>query len=59
MSDFDFGGEFVWQPTPDYIDDSHLQRFMQAHGFATLAELHQRSVQDIAWFWEEIGRAHV
>ena len=54
MSDFDFGGEFVWQPTPDYIDDSHLQRFMQAHGFATLAELHQRSVQDIAWFWEAV-----
>lgn len=52
MSDFDFGGEFVWYPTPEYIDGSHLQQFMQAHRIASLDELHRRSVQDIAWFWD-------
>ncbi|MCP4168405.1 MAG: AMP-binding protein [Chloroflexi bacterium] len=54
MSDFSLGGEFVWHPTPSYIDGSHLQRFMTAHGIKTLPELQTRSVQDIAWYWETI-----
>lgn len=50
MSRFDFGGEFVWHPTPDYIYGSHLHHFMQEHGIATLAEMQARSVGDIRWY---------
>ena len=30
MSDaFDFGGEIVWRPTPEYIEQAHLTAFMR------------------------------
>ena len=48
MSEFNFGGEFAWFPTPEAIENSHLHRFMQRqHGLATLAELQEQSVEDI------------
>lgn len=47
-------GDFVWYPTPDYTEGSHLQRFMKEHGFATLEALHQQSITDIAWFWDAV-----
>ncbi len=47
-------GDFVWYPTPDYVEGSHLQRFMARHGLSTLAALHDRSVSDIAWFWDAV-----
>ena len=56
MSEFNFGGEFVWFPTPEYIQGSHLQHFMQAHGIETLAELQAKSVGDISWYWEAVLR---
>lgn len=63
MSAYDFSsatesfrppGDFVWYPTPAYTEGSHLQRFMRAHGFATLDALHRQSVTDIAWFWDAV-----
>jgi len=50
MADFEFGGDIVWRPTAEYIEGSHLQRFMQQHGIASWPELHRRSVEDVAWF---------
>ena len=52
MAEFEFGGEIVWRPTPEYVDGSHLQRFMQQHGIESWHELYERSVEDVAWFTE-------
>ncbi|MBP1702741.1 MAG: acs [Chloroflexi bacterium] len=51
---FDFGGSFVWQPTPDYVQNAHLTRFMRLHGISGFAELMRRSTQDIAWFTDAL-----
>jgi acetyl-CoA synthetase len=52
--DFDFGGEFVWQPTPEYVEPSHLRRFMRVNGLASFGELMARSTSDIAWFTDAL-----
>ncbi|NOZ71594.1 MAG: AMP-binding protein [Chloroflexi bacterium] len=54
MSEFEFGGEFVWQPTPEYVDGSHVQHFMQAHGFQSWQALHEAAIADVGWFWDEM-----
>ena len=51
---FEFGGEVAWRPTPEYIDHSRLKAFIERHGFSTLAELHQRSIDDPRWFWQAV-----
>ena len=51
---FDFGGDFVWYPTPAYTERSHLKRFMARHNLASLAELQARSTTDIAWFTDAV-----
>ena len=51
---FEFGGEVAWRPTPEYVDHSRLKAFMQRYGLATLADLHQRSVDDPRWFWQAV-----
>lgn len=45
---------FAWYPTPDYIQHSQLQQFMNKHGLASLDELMRRSTSDIAWFWQAV-----
>lgn len=55
MSDsFTFGGDIVWRPTPEYIQRSHLKRFMDQHNLASFDELWQRSTRDVAWFTEAV-----
>jgi len=55
MSDtFDFGGEFVWEPTPAYIERSNLKRFMDQHQIGSMDELQRRSTEDVAWFTEAV-----
>ncbi len=54
MPDFNFGGEFVWFPTPAYTEGSHLQRFMAEHGLGSLDALQKRATGDIAWFWDAV-----
>ena len=56
MSEFQFGGEFVWHPTPELIAQSNLQRFVNKHGLGSYDELMQRSTTDIAWFWDAVLR---
>lgn len=51
---FDFGGEIVWQPTPDYVDNARLTDFMNQHNIATYDELMQRSTEDVPWFTEAV-----
>src|SRR5881394_1063569 len=56
VSEFQFGGEFVWHPTPELIAQSNLQRFMNQRGLGSYDELMRRSTTDIAWFWEAVLR---
>jgi acetyl-CoA synthetase len=51
---FDFGGDFVWRPSPELIAQSNLRRFMQVHGLESLIELQQRSTTDLEWFWNAV-----
>jgi acetyl-CoA synthetase len=51
---FEFGGDIVWRPTPDYTERSHLLRFMRQHGLASFADLLARSTADIAWFTDAV-----
>ena len=44
--------EIAWRPTPQIAAASHLRRFMDRHGIASLDELQRRSTADIAWFWD-------
>lgn len=43
MDQFDFGGEIVWRPRPEYVARSHLKRLMDRHGFATLEQVQARA----------------
>jgi acetyl-CoA synthetase len=56
VSEFHFGGEFVWYPTPELIAQSNLQRFINKHALGSYDELMQKSTTDIAWFWDTVLR---
>lgn len=47
---FVFGGQIVWQPDVDYLENAHLTHFMRRHHIDSFAELLDRSTQDVAWF---------
>src|SRR6266511_6244155 len=46
--------DLVWAPTPEYRERANVTRFMRTHGIETSDELVQRSVADIAWFWDAV-----
>jgi acetyl-CoA synthetase len=50
VSEFQFGGQFVWHPTPEFVAQSNLQRFIEKYELGSYDELMQRSTTDIAWF---------
>ena len=55
MSDtFDFGGDIVWHPGADYIEQANLTHFMRQHRIQNYAELMRRSTEDPAWFTEAV-----
>jgi len=54
MDNFEFGGQIVWRPTSDHIEQSRLKRFMSRHGIAALDELMRRSTTDLEWFWNAV-----
>jgi acetyl-CoA synthetase len=54
VSEFQFGGEFVWHPTSDLIAQSNLQRFIEKYGLGSYDNLMRRSTKDIAWFWNTV-----
>ena len=51
---FTFGGEIVWRPTAEYIERSHLTRFMRRHGIGSYDELQARSTADVPWFTDAV-----
>lgn len=55
MSDqFEFGGDIVWRPSPEYIQRAHLTQFMDRHGISNFEELMRRSTEEVAWFTEAV-----
>jgi acetyl-CoA synthetase len=56
VSEFQFGGEFVWHPSPDLIAQSNLQQFIDKHQLGSYDELMRKSTSDIAWFWDTVLR---
>lgn len=52
--EFDFGGEIVWKPSPDYIENARLTEFMRRHGIDDFNGLMKRSTTEIAWFTEAV-----
>jgi len=56
VSEFQFGGEFVWHPPPDLIAQSNLLQFINKHRFSSYDELMRHSTTDIAWFWDAVLR---
>lgn len=55
-SESDFGGRFVWQPSPDQIAQANLTHFMRLHNITSFSELMDRSTQDVAWFTDALLR---
>ena len=47
-------GEFIWEPSPDYIENANVTRLMRRHGIADFLDLVRRSQDDIEWFWEAV-----
>jgi hypothetical protein len=39
VSEFQFGGEFVWYPSPELIAQSNLQQFIEKHRLGLYDEL--------------------
>jgi len=56
VSEFQFGGDFVWHPPPELIAQSNLQLFINRHGLGSFNELMRRSTTDIPWFWDMVLR---
>lgn len=44
--------DYVWRPGD--AASTNVGRFMSEHGVGSLAELHQRSVDDPSWFWDAV-----
>nr|VFK36817.1 MAG: acetyl-CoA synthetase [Candidatus Kentron sp. SD]VFK44879.1 MAG: acetyl-CoA synthetase [Candidatus Kentron sp. SD] len=47
---------YAWEPTPSYIGNSVLKRFMDAHGIGAFEALLSRSDADPEWYWAAIIR---
>lgn len=47
---------YAWEPTPAYIENSVLAKFMDAHGIRDFDALLARSNEDPKWYWDAIIR---
>jgi acetyl-CoA synthetase len=52
--EFTFGGDIVWQPTPEQMQRTQLYQFMQRHNIVSFDELLKRASTDLAWFWNAV-----
>ena len=51
---FEYGGEIVWQSSPDLIQNANLTAFMRRHSIHDFDELIHRSAGDVAWFTDAL-----
>jgi acetyl-CoA synthetase len=45
----------AWRPSEEYLQRSHLRRFMERHGVASYPDLLTRANGDPAWFWDAVS----
>ena len=53
-SAFPFKQPIVWEPRPEWIKASNLQRFIERHGIDSLDALLLRASEDPEWFWPAV-----
>lgn len=46
--------EIIWQPSPEYIEDSNVIRLMQKAGVESYEYLHAWSIKDLKVFWDMV-----
>jgi len=46
--------EVAWRPTPDYVENANVTRFMRRHGIGSIDEFRRRSVEEMDWFWDAV-----
>lgn len=51
---FPFGQRTVWNPNPEWIRTSNLQRFIAVNDIADYDALLERAAADPAWFWDAV-----
>jgi acetyl-CoA synthetase len=51
---FEFGGNIVWEPTPEYVEHANLTRFMRQYGISDFPKLMRRSTKEVAWFTDAV-----
>ena len=51
---FEFGGNIVWEPTPEYVEHANLTRFMRQYGISDFSELMRRSTEEVGWFTDAV-----
>lgn len=44
--------DFIWEPTPGYIENANVTRLMRKHGISDFHALVARSQDDIEWYWD-------
>lgn len=45
---------FVWQPSPEVIEQANVTRLARRHGISSYEELLSRSREDLEWFWDAV-----
>ncbi|MGH2698072.1 MAG: AMP-binding protein [Actinomycetota bacterium] len=46
--------DFIWEPTPDYIENANVTRLMHRQGVDDFHDFVKRSQDDIEWFWDAV-----
>ena len=44
--------DFIWEPTPEYIENANVTRLMRKHAIEDFHDLVKRSQEDIEWYWD-------
>ncbi len=44
----------AWIPTQQQIEQTRLYQLMQKNGFSDYDEFYRKSIEDIAWYWDEV-----
>lgn len=46
----------VWEPTPDMVEQTNLQRLVRSEGLSGFDELWRKAIDDRNWFWDAVVR---
>ncbi|MEA2487186.1 MAG: acetyl-CoA synthetase, partial [Actinomycetota bacterium] len=46
--------DFVWEPTPDYIQNANVTRLMRRVGIDDYHDLVEWSIDDVGRYWNEV-----